>query len=34
MQHGLTLPVESSAWAPLLQPLETLLESEGIRAGI
>ena len=29
MQHGLTTPVESSAWAPLQQSLETLLESEG-----
>ena len=30
MQHGLTIPIESSAWAPLLQSLETLLESEGL----
>jgi len=30
MQHGLTIPVESSAWAPLLQSLATLLESEGM----
>ena len=30
MQHGLTTPVASSAWAPLLQSLETLLESEGM----
>jgi hypothetical protein len=30
MQHGLTIPVESSAWAPLLQSLEILLESEGM----
>ncbi len=30
MQHGLTKPVESSAWAPLLQSLQILLESEGM----
>ena len=30
MQHGLNIPVESSAWAPLLPSLETLLESEGM----
>jgi hypothetical protein len=30
MQHGLTIPVERSAWAPLLPSLETLLESEGM----
>ena len=30
MQHGLTTPVESSAWAPLLQSLATLLEFEGM----
>ena len=29
MQHGLSIPVESSAWAAHLQSLETLLESDG-----
>ncbi len=30
MQHGLTIPVESSSWAPHQQSIETLLESEGM----
>ena len=30
IRHGLTTPVETTLWAPLLQPIETLLESEGI----
>ncbi|KAA6232249.1 hypothetical protein FP507_03440 [Chlorobium phaeovibrioides] len=30
MRHGLTSPLESSLWAPLLQPIEALLASEGL----
>ena len=30
IRHGLTTPVQTTLWAPLLQPIETLLESEGI----
>jgi hypothetical protein len=30
MQHGLTISVESSPWAPLLQSVEVLLQSDGL----
>ena len=30
MRHGLTVSIESSAWAHHLQSLETLLESDGL----
>ena len=30
IRHGLTTPVQTTLWAPLLQPIETLLESQGI----
>ncbi len=28
-RHGLITPIENSSWAPFLEPLEILLESEG-----
>lgn len=30
MRHGLTISIESSAWASHLQSLEALLESDGL----